>query len=303
MANKVVTDSVLQRATQDIMQTIADNIFEFESYSTEEIAELFNLTPEEAQHLSDLIADTVISQYKLWSSKKINDELGIAKSECNDYTDEKLSGIASISLKYCTVLPDTAENNCIYILKSTDSNPDTLNLYDGTQWTTIGSFTVSMDDYYTKTEVDTALDLKANKTEIFSQDNIIADTSLASGGNVLSASVTVEELNKKVDKTSVLSVISDSATDDDLYSAKLINNELNKKANTGDVVSKTDMSTTIDGNSTDDTVPTSKAVYDNLVVKVSELDGKVTNVEKKVNNITLSTTEPETKTTGSIWLV
>ena len=224
MADKIVTDDILQKATEGIIQLIADNIFEFESYSDESIAELFSLTPEEAQHISDLIADTVISQYKLWSSKKVSDELLSAKNECNDYTDDRLSGISSISLKYCTILPSVGESNCIYILKSTDSNPDTLNLYDSdnTTWISIGDFNISLDDVYKKSEVDTKLDLKADKTEILAQDDVLTDTSLATTTNVLSATTTIEELDKKVDKTSIVTSISSTSTDDTVPSAKAV---------------------------------------------------------------------------------
>lgn len=221
MADKIVTDNILEKATEGIIQLIADNIFEFESYNDTEIAELFSLTPEEAQHISDLIADTVISQYKLWSSKKVSDELISAKNECNDYTDTRLANISSISLKYCTALPSVGESNCIYILKSTDSNPDTLNLYDGT-WISIGSFTIKLDDFYKKLEIDTKLDLKADKTEILAQDDVITDTSLATTTNVLSATTTIEELDKKVDKTSIVTSISSTSTDDTVPSAKAV---------------------------------------------------------------------------------
>ena len=60
MADKIVTDDILQKATEGIIQLIADNIFEFESYNDTEIAELFSLTPEESQHISDLILVTSV---------------------------------------------------------------------------------------------------------------------------------------------------------------------------------------------------------------------------------------------------
>lgn len=232
MANKIITDDILKKATEGVIQTIADNIFEFESYNDTEIAELFSLTPEEAQNLTELINDEVISKYKLWSSKKVSDELLNAQNECNDYTDDRLSGISSISLNYCEELPDVAESNCIYILKSTDNNPDTLNLYSDEVWTSIGDFNISLDEYYKKLEIDTKLDLKADKTEILAQDDVITDTSLATTSNVLSATTTL--------------------------------NELDKKANDDEVVKKTDITTTIDSTSTDTQVPSAKTIWNNL---------------------------------------
>ena len=100
MDNKIITDDILQKAIQDTIQIIADNIFEFESYSDESIAELFDLTSEEAEKVSQLINDEVISKYKIWSSYGTNEVIKSAVSEANDYTDNRLSNLASISLKY-----------------------------------------------------------------------------------------------------------------------------------------------------------------------------------------------------------
>ena len=231
MDNKIITDDILKKATEGVIQTIADNIFEFESYSDESIAELFDLTSEEAEKVSQLINDEVISKYKIWSSYGTNEVIKSAVSEANDYTDNRLSNLASISLKYCTVLPTMGESNCIYILKSTNSNPDTLNLYDvdNASWVSIGSFDVSLNDYYTKTEIDTALVLKADKIEILAQDDVIVDTSLATTSNVLSATTIIEELDKKVDKVSIATTIDENSTDDEVVGAKTFYDDVSNK--------------------------------------------------------------------------
>ncbi len=70
---------------------------------------------------------------------------------------------------------------------------------------------------------------KANKTEVLLQDDVIVNKALATNSNVLTAKVVVDELDKK--------------------------------ANDDDVVKKTDIKTTIDSTSTDDTVPSTKAVF------------------------------------------
>ena len=246
MDNKIITDDILQKAIQDTIQIIADNIFEFESYSDESIAELFDLTSEEAEKVSQLINDEVISKYKIWSSYGTNEVIKSAVSEANDYTDNRLSNLASISLKYCTALPTMGESNCIYILKSTNSNPDTLNLYDvdNASWVSIGSFDVSLDDYYTKTEIDTALVLKADKIEILAQDDVIVDTSLATTSNVLSATTTVNELDKKFDKDNLVTTYSANVTDEQVFSAKVVHSEFSKGFNgilTQSMTSVTDM--------------------------------------------------------------
>ena len=116
MSDKIVTDSVLKETTKQLAQLLADNCFEPVPYTDEEISNLFSLTPEESQKLTDLIADEVVSKYKIWSSKKINDELISAKSECNDYTDSMLSNISSITIDYVDSLPTTGMGSPSYIL-------------------------------------------------------------------------------------------------------------------------------------------------------------------------------------------
>ena len=230
---KIVNELVLNEAIKQLGQLIADNSYDFIPYTDEEISDLFSLKPEEVAHLTDLIADTVISQYKLWSSKKVNDELTKAKSECNDYTDSMLSNISSITIDYVEQLPVTGDSSIIYILKATDSSAkDTLNLYKDGSWTNIGDFEIDLTKFYDKTEIDQLLLAKANDNEVVKQDDVIVDTSQVTTTNVLSATTTIEELNKK--------------------------------ANDDEVLKKTDISTTLDSSSTNDKVPTSKTVWDSL---------------------------------------
>ena len=230
MSDKIVTDSVLKETTKQLAQLLADNCFEPVPYTDEEISNLFSLTPEESQKLTDLIADEVVSKYKIWSSKKINDELISAKSECNDYTDSMLSNISSITIDYVDSLPTTGNSSTIYILKSTDgTSKDTLNLYNNGTWTNIGDFEINLEEYYKKSEIDTKLDLKADKTEILSQDDVITDTSLATTSNVLSATTTIEELDKKVDKDSIATTIDENSTDDEVVGAKTFYDDVSNK--------------------------------------------------------------------------
>ena len=233
--SKVIDEVVFKKSIEDMLQYLSDHcLYEFVPYSDESIAELFSLTPEEAQKLSDLISDEVVSKYKLWSSSKVNDELIAAKTECNDYTDKMLTNISSISIKYVDTLPTSdISTSTIYILKNTGGGNDTLNLYDGGSWTSIGEFTISLEDFYKKDVVDTKLNDKANKTEVLSQDDVIVNKALATNSNVLTAKAVVDELDLK--------------------------------ANDSEVVKKTDIATTIDSTSTNDTVPTNKAVYDKIL--------------------------------------
>ena len=238
--SKVIDEVVFKKSIEDMLQYLSDNcLYEFVPYDDTEISNLFSLTPEEAQKLSDLISDEVVSKYKLWSSSKVNDELIAAKTECNDYTDKMLTNISSISIKYVDTLPTSdISTSTIYILKNTGGGNDTLNLYDGGSWTVIGDFVISLDDYYKKSEMDTKLNDKANKTEV-----LLADKVLVSAG---------------------------SETHDNIYSAKLTKTELDKKANDDEVVKKTDIATSISSTSTNDKVVGAKAVHDSLANKLDK---------------------------------
>ena len=104
--SKVIDEVVFKKSIEDMLQYLSDNcLYEFVPYDDTEISNLFSLTPEEAQKLSDLISDEVVSKYKLWSSSKVNESLISAKTECNDYTDKMLTNISSISIKYVDTLP------------------------------------------------------------------------------------------------------------------------------------------------------------------------------------------------------
>ena len=270
MAKKVVTKELLEKSTQDILQSVVEHLYDFESYTDDEISALFSLTPEEAQRISDIISDNVISQYKLWSSKKTSDAISEAQIECNNYASELISNISSIKLEWCeTALPSTGESNKIYILPVTSGSDtvNTLNLWDSTNsnWVVIGNLEIDLTQYYTKTEIDSKLDEKANKTEILSQDDVLSTPDSATTANVLSAKTTVDELNNKlsVDK----------------------------------------LSTVVDNLSTNDTVPTSKAVYD-YIGTLNSLTGDIDfgnyNLSSDISTIKVGDVIPFEKIDGTI---
>ena len=203
---KIITDAIFKSAIEKILTEISDYIYVEEPYTNLEIDDMFDATSQEIDYYSSLINDGIISENRLWSAKKISEELAKSILESNAYTDGLLSNISSIELKYVTSLPvDNISSNTIYILKSSlETEPDTLNLYDGTQWTEIGKFEFDMSGYVTTDDMNTELAKKANDNEVVKVSDIITDTTGASNNNVLSASVTVTELDKKVNKTDIV---------------------------------------------------------------------------------------------------
>ena len=54
--SKVIDEVVFKKSIEDMLQYLSDNcLYEFVPYDDTEISDLFSLTPEEAQRLSDLI--------------------------------------------------------------------------------------------------------------------------------------------------------------------------------------------------------------------------------------------------------
>ena len=210
---KIVTDEILKHATQKILEVVAENIQEIIPYEDNEVDAMFDATSQEIDYYSSLISD-VVSENRLWSSKKISEEIAKSILESNEYSDNLISNLSSISLKYVESLPDTGDSSTIYILKSaSEADPDTLNLFDGTQWVTIGNFEIDMANYVTTDDMNTELGKKANDNEVVKVSDILTDTTGASNNNVLSASATVTELDKKVNKTDILDNLTSTDTD------------------------------------------------------------------------------------------
>ena len=230
----LISNEVLQKATQDILQAVVEHVYDYEEYSDEFISDLFQLTPEEAKSISEIINDEVVSKYKLWSSQGTTNKINEAKLECQNYSNELIKDLSSISLEWCeTSLPAIGEVNKIYVLPviSGGKTVNTLNIWNSTTSTyvTIGNLEIDLTTLYTKSEIDTMLADYAKKTEVLSIDNVITDTSKATGTNVLSASTSMSELDKKVDKTNITTSIDSSSKEEEVPSAKTVYEELDGK--------------------------------------------------------------------------
>ena len=211
-SQKIVTDEILKLAIEKVLIALSDYIYDETDYTETEVDGFFDGTKEQIEYYSSLINDQSESSLRLWSSSKVKESIATAILESNEYSDNLISNLSSISLKYVESLPDTGDSSTIYILKSTDSNPDTLNLFDGTQWVTIGNFEIDMANYVTTDDMNTELGKKANDNEVVKVSDILTDTTGASNNNVLSASVTVTELDKKVNKTDIVDNLTSTDT-------------------------------------------------------------------------------------------
>ncbi len=275
---KIITDAIFKSAIEKILTEISNYIYVEEPYTDLEINDMFDVTSQEIDYYSSLINDGMISENRLWSAKKISEELAKCILESNTYTDGLLTNLSSIELKYVTSLPiDNISSNTIYILKSsTETEQDTLNLYDGTRWTEIGKFKFDMSGYATTDVMNTELGKKANNNEVVKVSDILTDTTGASNNNVLSASAIITELNKKIDKTGIIDNLTSSDIDKPLSAnqGKMLKDA--QDSHIGDtvmhmtqdeknkLVTTDNITTSIDSLSTNDTVPTTKAVFNGI---------------------------------------
>ena len=234
---KIVTQDVFEKAISDVLQIVVDNVYEEEEYDEDSINALFDGTPEQISYYESLINPDLISENRLWSSKTISDKLQQLQLDCNSYADEIAT--KNLTTEIVTSTSEVTKENVLYLILS-DSSTNTYEQYmliKGTA-TPLGSTKIDLSDVYTKSEMDTKLNDKANSSEVLAVDKVQTTTG--------------------------------SETNDTVYSSKLTKTELDKKANDGEVVKKTDISTTIDSTSTNDKVAGAKAVYDSLANKLDK---------------------------------
>ena len=203
----------------------------FIEITKDDVAALINLSPEEISKLSDLIS-TEIRLDKTFSSSDTYTRIQAAIDTAKEYTNNQLGKAVKPAYKVVSSTSEVTETGYFYLI-SNGTNYDMYVLSADGSVVSLGTSEVDLSNYYTKTETDSDFLKKTDATSTYA---------------------TITTVDGKFDKTNILTALDNSATDDQVYSAKAINAELDG------VVKKTDISTTINSASTDDTVPTSKAV-------------------------------------------
>ena len=237
MANKYITDEIFKKGISDVMQTMADNTYEFEPYSDEEIASAFELSSEEQRSLSEVINDTVYAKNKVYSSEYTLELLEKAKAECNQYAVEQLANSGNLKRKIVSSDSEVTDENILYLIL-TDSTNNIYTQYmliDGIA-TPLGNTQIDLSDYLLIDDFNTTIADYAKKNEVVSQNDVVNDLTTVSSSTVLSSQGTSNELDKKVDKTSIATSINSTSTDEQVASAKAVNSELDKKLNANELV-------------------------------------------------------------------
>lgn len=258
-----------------------------------------------------LISDTTTNLVDTWSSSKISGELALKANISNVYTKtetDALMASAAQGIEY--VVSDLTELNTLVGMDQ-DSQAlveDTRTIYKydtANGWETFYQLDATHnhnDLYYTESEIDSALALKADKTEIYTKtqvDNYLSQKAATSTvGKVGASLVSVDETNKADGK--VLSynsatgqleyvdqdggaVINDSTTSNtSTWSSTKIDSELSLKADAADMYTKNELDTSL-SNKVNVSDVKSPITVSNKVVTESELAGKIdaTNVYTK----------------------
>lgn len=225
--SKLTTDVLLKESIKAILTELVNSTYDWQEYTDEEIGQIVELDPTQVAELSAVINDSVAATNKVYSSQHTKELIQESLIEGNKYADDLVANLSNIKLDIVDALPDssTVNKSTIYILKdSTGGTNNTLNVWSDTTsaFIEVGKLNVSMDNYYTKAEVDAELVKKANADEVLKPDAIVSDLTTTSGSTTLSTAGLQTELDKKIDKTNIATTIDSVSTDSQVPSAKAV---------------------------------------------------------------------------------
>ena len=233
--------------TESHWTKLADNITEL---SKSDIEALINLSPEEISKLSDLIS-TEIRLDKTFSSSDTYMRIQAAIETAKEYTNEQTGKCVKPAYKVVTSTSEVTETGYFYLI-SNGTNYDMYVLSADGSVVSLGTSDVDLTNYYTKTELDSDFLKKTDATSTYA---------------------TITTVDGKVNKTDIVDNLTSTDTDKPLSAnqGKVLKDEVDLKAKDSEVVKKTDIVTTIDATSTDDKVPTAKAMYNKSKNKIASV--------------------------------
>ena len=241
------------------------------SLSLDAIKYICNLINQTVDLPSTILDDLHIATNTTYSSYRLDTLLKALKDENIKYCDEAIAGLNKLTKEIVDDSSKVVKENTIYLILTNPVN----NVYE--QWLLIngtpqmiGTTEMNLDSVYTKQEAD-------------------ARYTLITDFDALKTTV-----DKKVNKTDVVDNLTSTDTDKPLSAnqGKVLKDEVDLKANDSDVVKKTDIVTTIDNTSTDDTIPSTKAVYDKInpiVIKSISTSYDSDTIENYLETITPNT--------------
>lgn len=225
--SKLTTDVLLKESIKSILTELVNSTYDWQEYTNEEIGQIVELDPTQVAELSAVINDSVTATNKVYSSQHTKELIQESLIEANKYSDDLVANLSNIKLDIVDSLPDssTVDRSTIYILKDSSGGTDnTLNVWSDTTsaFIEVGKLNVSMDNYYTKAEVDAELIKKANADEVLKPDAIVSDLTTTSGSTTLSTAGLQTELDKVVKTADIKTTLDINSTNDDVYGGKAI---------------------------------------------------------------------------------
>lgn len=228
----LISNEVLQKATQDILQTVSEHLYDYEPYTNEEIAEIFDLDEVTSKSLSKVINDEYVAKNKVFSNEHTMELLSKTLAEANQYTTEQIANSGKLERKIVTSTSEVINENILYLIL-TDSTNNIYTQYmliDGNA-TPLGTTEINLNDYLKTIDFNTKIDEYAKKNTVVLQNDVVGDLTTLSSNQVLSTQGVSDELDKKVDKTSIVTSIDSSSTDEQVPSAKSVYDNYNIKLN------------------------------------------------------------------------
>ena len=151
-------------------------------YTTDEILNMLNLTPQEINTLQSLINDNSISTNKTHSSSKIYTDNQQVLFEAKNYVDKQIS---KIDKKYKAInsISEIIDDEYVYLLPNGTSSDRYILTEDGSPFK-IGQMDLSLDNIYTKDEINNEFIKKIDADTIYS--TIITTDKITSNIGLLS---------------------------------------------------------------------------------------------------------------------
>ena len=186
-------------------QLIGDNL---SLITKQDIEAMLGLTQEEIASLQSLIS-TEIRLDKCFSSSDTYNRLLTVENECKKFTLEQLAKKAGVVYKIVADTTGVDSTEFLYLIPNGSNGYNIYAYIDGSA-VKISDTNINLDSYAKLSDLNNYY------------DKATSDGKYA----------TITTVDSKVDKTSILSAISSTPSDDKLLSEKAIKNELDKKAGT-----------------------------------------------------------------------
>ena len=154
-------------------------------YTTDEILNMLDLSPQEINTLQSLLSDDIISTNKTHSSSKIYADNQQVLQEAKDYIDKQISKMDK-KYKIINSTSEVTNSEYVYLLPNGTSCDRYILAEDGSPFA-IGSMELDLSNVYTKDEINSDFIKKDEATATYSTimttDNISSNIGLLSNLN------------------------------------------------------------------------------------------------------------------------